>query len=297
MLADGSARYVDTAKMELLGLGFPRMKQRGIAMTLLKATSLLSACAVLTVAAVSAGSAQQPASPPAASPAPAAAAKAPAAPPAPAATPAVTVAAKPAKPLPPLRIKGMSFFVTSIGKGDGANIGGLDGADAHCAALAKAAGSTGTAWKAYLSTTAPGGDAGVNARDRVGKGPWRNARGTVIARSVEDLHGPGNKMTKDTVLSEKGDVISGRGDAVNMHDILTGADPSGMYSTAGGDTTCGNWTKNGEGSAIVGHHDRAGLKVNRHSISWNSSHGSRGCGQENLKSSGGAGLFYCFLAK
>jgi len=191
----------------------------------------------------------------------------------------------------------MSFFVTSVGKGDGANLGGLEGADAHCVALAKAAGATKTSWKAYLSTSAPGGDAGVNARDRIGKGPWQNAKGTVVAKSVDELHSDAVNVTKDTALTEKGEVVSGRGDAVNMHDILTGSDPQGQYSTAGGDTNCGNWTKNGEGSAIVGHHDRAGLKETRHMKSWNSSHGSRGCGQDALKGTGGAGLFYCFAAE
>jgi hypothetical protein len=190
----------------------------------------------------------------------------------------------------------MSFFVTSAGKGDGANLGGLEGADAHCAALAKAAGSTATAWKAYLSTVAPGGDAGVNARERVGKGPWKNVKGVVVAASVDDLHSDKNNLTKATALSEKGETVLGRGDAVNMHDVLTGSDPRGQYSTAGGDTTCGNWTKNAEGSAIVGHHDRAGLKPTRHMMSWNSSHGSAGCGQDALKKTGGAGLYYCFLA-
>ncbi len=190
----------------------------------------------------------------------------------------------------------MSFFVTSAGKGEGANLGGLEGADAHCAALAKAAGATGTNWKAYLSTTAPGGEAGVNARDRIGKGPWTNAKGVVIAKSVEDLHSETNNLKKDTNLTEKGEIVSGRGDPVNMHDILTGSDPDGRYSTAGGDTTCGNWTKNGDGSAIVGHHDRIGLKDTRHMKAWNSSHGSAGCGQDALKKTGGAGMFYCFLA-
>jgi hypothetical protein len=191
---------------------------------------------------------------------------------------------------------GMTFFVTSVGKGDGANLGGLDGADAHCQALAKAAGATKTNWRAYLSTTAPGGEAGINARDRIGKGPWQNAKGVVIATSVDDLHSASNKLTKQSALSEKGEIISGRGDGVNMHDILTGSDPEGMYSTAGGDTTCGNWTKNGDGSAIVGHHDRIGLKDSRHMKSWNSAHGSRNCSQDGLKSTGGAGLLYCFAA-
>jgi len=191
----------------------------------------------------------------------------------------------------------MTFFVTSAGKGSGADLGGLEGADAHCAALAKAAGSKHTAWHAYLSTTLPGGEAGVNARDRIGKGPWHNAKGVMVAKSVSDLHSSRNKVNKQTALTEKGEAVSGRGDPVNTHDILTGSDPQGMYSTAGGDTTCGNWTKSGEGSAIVGHHDLQGLKETRHMKSWNSAHGSRGCSQENLKSSGGAGLFYCFAAK
>ena len=191
----------------------------------------------------------------------------------------------------------MTFFVTSVGKGDGANLGGLEGADAHCNALAKAAGSKRSNWKAYLSTTqASGGPAGVDARSRIGKGPWRNAKGVVVAKNVADLHSPKVNINKKTALDEKGQPIKGRGDTPNEHDILTGSDPAGMYSTAGGDTTCGNWTKNGEGSAIVGHHDRVGLADNRHSRSWNSSHGSRGCSQDNLKSSGGAGLFYCFAA-
>ena len=190
----------------------------------------------------------------------------------------------------------MSFFITSTGKGNGADLGGLAGADAHCQALAKAAGSTITTWRAYLSTTEPGGTAGENARDRIGKGPWQNAKGTVVAKSIEELHSASANITKQTALSEKGETVSGRGDPVNVHDILTGSDPQGMYSTAGGDTTCGNWTKSGEGSAIVGHHDRAGLKDTRHMNSWNSSHGSRGCSQDNLKASGGAGLIYCFAA-
>jgi hypothetical protein len=190
----------------------------------------------------------------------------------------------------------MSFFVTSVGKGNGADLGGLEGADAHCRALAKAAGSPHTNWRAYLSTTAPGGEAGVNARDRIGKGPWRNAKGVVVAKSVEELHSDANNVTKQTALTERGDAISGRGDAVNTHDMLTGSDPAGNYSTAGGDTTCGNWTKSGDGSAIVGHHDRVGLMDTRHMKSWNSSHGTVGCSQEALAKTGGAGLFYCFVA-
>lgn len=192
--------------------------------------------------------------------------------------------------------EGMSFFVTSVGKGNGADLGGLEGADAHCAALAKAAGSQRTNWRAYLSTTAPGGEAGVNARDRIGKGPWQNAKGVVVAKSLDELHADGNNVTKETALTEKGEAVSGRGDAVNTHDILTGSDPAGNYSTSGGDTTCGNWTKSGDGSAIVGHHDRVGLKETRHMKSWNSSHGTVGCSQEALTKTGGSGLFYCFAA-
>ncbi|MFN0194784.1 MAG: lectin [Aestuariivirga sp.] len=191
----------------------------------------------------------------------------------------------------------MGFFVTSAGPGKGANLGGLDGADAHCAALAKAAGATKTVWRAYLSTTAPQGGAGVNARDRIGNGPWQNAKGVVVANNVDELHSDKSNVNKDTALTEKGEVVKGRGDDVNMHDVLTGSDPQGMYSTAGGDTNCKNWTSDGEGSAIVGHHDRIGLKDTRHMKSWNSSHGTRGCDMEALKGTGGAGLFYCFAAE
>ena len=191
----------------------------------------------------------------------------------------------------------MTFFVTSVGKGSGADLGGLEGADAHCNALTAAAGSKRTTWKAYLSTTAPGGEAGVNARDRIGKGPWKNAKGVVVAKNVADLHSAKANITKQTALTEKGEMVKGRGDTPNEHDILTGSDPQGLFSTAGGDTTCKNWTSSGEGSAIVGHHDRIGLKDTRHMKSWNSSHGTRGCSQENLVSTGGAGLFYCFAAK
>ncbi|OGT14417.1 MAG: hypothetical protein A3F73_06060 [Gallionellales bacterium RIFCSPLOWO2_12_FULL_59_22] len=191
----------------------------------------------------------------------------------------------------------MTFFVTSVGKGYGADLGGLKGADAHCAALAQAAGSKRTYWRAYLSTTMPDGDEGYNARDRIGKGPWHNAKGVRIANDIKDLHSPENNVNKETALTERGDIVTGRGDPVNMHDILTGSDPQGMFSTAGGDTTCYNWTSSTDGSAIVGHHDRIGLKDTRHMKSWNSSHGSRGCSQAALQSSGGAGLFYCFAAK
>lgn len=198
-----------------------------------------------------------------------------------------------------------SFFLTSKGLGKGADLGGLEGADKHCADLAKAAGLVRTNWKAYLSTTpTKKGDQdipGVNARDRIGKGPWYNTKGVLVARNVNDLHSDNVKINQGTGLTEKGELNPGRVEqnaktAPNQHDILTGSDPMGMYSTAGGDTTCGNWTKSGEGSAIVGHHDRIGLNEQRHMKSWNSAHGSRGCSQDNLKSSGGAGQFYCFSA-
>jgi hypothetical protein len=191
---------------------------------------------------------------------------------------------------------GMTFFITSVGKGKGADLGGIAGADAHCAALAKAAGSKFTNWKAYLSTTLPKGEAGENARERIGKGPWHNAKGVMVAKDINDLHSDNANINKQTGLTEKGEIVGGSGDKPNQHDILTGSDPQGMFSTAGGDTTCGNWTSSDQGSAIVGHHDRSGLgKKSRHMTSWNSSHGSRGCSQDNLVSSGGAGLLYCFV--
>lgn len=190
----------------------------------------------------------------------------------------------------------MSFFVTSTNPGKGADFGGLAGADAYCQKLASAAGAGGKNWRAYLSATAAGGMGSVNARDRIGRGPWQNAKGQVVATSVDDLHSANNKLTKQTALTEKGEVISGRGDPVNLHDILTGSTPDGRASTAANDTTCGNWTKSGEGSALVGHHDRIGLNEEPPAKSWNSSHGTRGCGLEALKTTGGGGLLYCFAA-
>ena len=188
----------------------------------------------------------------------------------------------------------MGFFISSAGK-NGGDLGGLAGADAHCQALAKAAGSTSTNWAAYLSTTEGQGNEGVNARSRIGNGPWKNSKGVVIATSVENLHSAQNNLTKQTAITEKGEGLPGSGDQGNVHDILTGSDPQGMFSTAGGDTTCGNWTKSGDGSAIVGHHDRIGLgKTTRHMSSWNSAHGTRGCSPDQLKASGGGGLIYCF---
>ena len=187
----------------------------------------------------------------------------------------------------------MTFFVTSTNPGKGADLGGLTGADQHCQKLASSAGGGSRTWHAYLSTTAAGGGAAVNARDRIGKGPWQNAKGVVIASNVDELHGE-NKLSKQTAISEKGELIAGRGDPVNMHDILTGSTPDGKASTAAGDTTCGNWTKSGEGAALVGHHDRTGLDDSAPAKSWNSSHPSRGCSLEALKGTGSAGFLYCF---
>jgi hypothetical protein len=191
----------------------------------------------------------------------------------------------------------MTFFVTSAGSGKGADLGGLEGADRHCQELAQAVGAGGHAWRAYLSTQASDGQPAVNARDRIGRGPWRNAKGVVVAGSVTELHGT-NNLTKETALTEKGDTVKGRGDSPNMHDILTGSQPDGTAFAGTEDRTCGNWTKGGaEGAAMVGHHDRQGLRDDEPSRSWNSSHSSRGgCSQEALRGTGGAGLFYCFAA-
>jgi hypothetical protein len=185
--------------------------------------------------------------------------------------------------------KDMTFFITSAGPGKGADLGGLKGADAHCQALAKAAGAGKRQWRAYLSTGK------VNARDRIGKGPWKNAKGEQIARNVDDLH-KNSKINKQTGLDEKGQPVNGRGDSPNRHDILTGSTPDGR-AIADKDMTCRNLTKSGEGAAMVGHHDRIGLRDDDASKSWNSSHPSRGCSQDALRSSGGDGLFYCFAAK
>lgn len=186
----------------------------------------------------------------------------------------------------------MGFFVTSKGLGDGANLGGLDGADAHCAALAEAAGATGRTWRAYLSTQIDG-KRGISARDRIGQGPWYNANGEMIAVDLDQLHIMPN-LYKRTAVDENGNRIKGRGDNPNEHDILTGskADGTAYFPWEEGDKTCSNWTSNGEGSATVGHHDRHGGG----NVSWNAAHNSRGCSQDNLKATGGAGLFYCFAA-
>lgn len=187
----------------------------------------------------------------------------------------------------------MTFFVTSANPGKGADFGGLAGADAHCQALASAVGAGKRTWHAYLSTTENGVPA-VAARDRIGSGPWQNVKGVVIANNVAELHG-NNNITKQSALTEKGDVVNGRGDTPNMHDILTGSQPSGIgIAGQGVDTNCGNWTKSGAGAAMVGHSDRMGLDDSVPAKSWNSSHQSRGCSMDALKSTGGAGLLYCF---
>ena len=189
----------------------------------------------------------------------------------------------------------MSFFITSAGSGDGANLGGLAGADARCKQLADAsgvAGASGKTWHAYLSAKASGGQPAVNAKDRIGNGPWYNAKGVMVAQNVADLHSDNNKLGKENSLTEKGLPVNGRGDTPNQHDILTGSLMTGMLASDTTDTTCNNWTSNATGAAYVGHHDRQGGGANP--TSWNSAHLSRGCSQENLVGTGGNGYFYCF---
>lgn len=192
----------------------------------------------------------------------------------------------------------MSFFVTSVGVGNGADLGGLDGADAHCQKLASGAGAGDRTWRAYLSTQGEDfkDDNVVNARDRIGAGPWYNAKGVVVANDVDELHSPGNNLNKETALDENGNIVNGRTEKPNKHDILTGSRVDG---TAFGpsfftDMTCGNWTRSGEGAAMLGHHDRVGPIDHAWAMSWNSAHISRGCSQEALQSTGGDGLMYCF---
>jgi hypothetical protein len=209
-----------------------------------------------------------------------------------AATP-IAAQGNPAAPQQPAQP--MGFFITSTGVGDGANLGGLAGADAHCQKLAQAAGAGPRQWRAYLSAAAAAGQPPVNARDRIGAGPWYNARGALIAWNVADLHGDmqrdRNSINKEFALDEKGQPVKGRGDQPNQHDILTGSDSFGRLPLGNApNTTCNNWTSNSTGSAMVGHHDRSGGG----NSSWNAAHGSRGCGQQDLVASGGAGLFYCF---
>ncbi len=189
----------------------------------------------------------------------------------------------------------IGFFITSVGSGNGADLGGLAGADRHCQALAEVVGAGDREWRAYLSTITADGEPDVHARDRIGSGPWYNAKGMMVATSVADLHSDNNKLSKETSLTERGDVVNGRGDQPNMHDILTGSQLDGTAFTSEGYTNCDNWTSSGAGTARVGHHDRVGGGDNP--TSWNSAHNSRGCSQENLRSSGGAGLFYCFAVQ
>ena len=188
----------------------------------------------------------------------------------------------------------MTFFISSAPIGDGANLGGLAGADAHCQSLAQAAGAGSHTWRAYLSTQ---GANAVNARDRIGTGPWHNAKGVQIAANVADLHGDNerdrNYLHKETAIDEHGNAVNGRGDQPNRHDILTGSDSHGRALPAGEDRTCNNWTSSDTGSAMVGHHDRNGGG----NTSWNMAHPSRGCSQEQLQSSGGNALLYCFVAQ
>jgi hypothetical protein len=185
----------------------------------------------------------------------------------------------------------MTFFVTSSGSGMGGNLGGLNGADKQCTTLAKAAGATAGTWRAYLSTQGAGA---VNAKDRIGKGPWRNAKGVVIAQNVDELHSAKANLTKETLLTEKGQPVNGRGDKPNQHDMLTGSQMNGMAYTDAMDHTCNNWTSSSTGGAQLGHSDRMGLADTDEAKSWNSSHPSKGCSQENLVATGGAGMFYCF---
>ena len=188
----------------------------------------------------------------------------------------------------------MSFFVTSVGKGDGGNLGGLAGADAHCQSLAAAAGRGNATWRAYLSAGAQGANGVVHARDRIGNGPWFNARGALVASNVDDLHEDRNNIRKPTALNEKGEEVNGVGNQPNMHDILTGADSTGRLPAGNvAQTTCNNWTSNSAGNAIVGHHDRLGGP----NASWNAVHSTRSCSQEDLVATGGAGLLYCFAVQ
>ncbi|MBC5765414.1 hypothetical protein [Ramlibacter albus] len=190
----------------------------------------------------------------------------------------------------------MTFFITSRGPGNGGDLGGLAGADAHCQALATAAGAGQRQWRAYLSTQATEGQPAVNARDRIGKGPWANYKGVVIAADVDELHGT-NKISGETAMTEKGGWVPGRGDrGQNNHDIMTGSNEQGRAYGGERDRTCKNWTSSGEGSAQVGHHDRQGTGSDPRSASWNSAHSSRSCSAGGLRETGGAGLFYCFAA-
>ena len=204
-----------------------------------------------------------------------------------------------AQPAPP-QAPNMTFFVVSAGPGKGADLGGLEGADRQCQTLAQAAGAGGKTWRAYLSTQAAGGAQAVNARDRIGKGPWQNFKGEAVAQNVDDLHSANNKLGMQGSLTERGTVVAGVGYTPNYHDVLTGSQPDGRAFAPGEDRTCGNWTSSTQGAAMVGHIDRKGLRDDDASKSWNSSHPSRGpgggCSQSDLRGTGGNGLFYCFAA-
>lgn len=197
---------------------------------------------------------------------------------------------------PPPQFPNMTFFITSVGGPQGANFGGLEGADRHCQALAEKAGAGAKTWRAYLSTQAVGGATAVNAKDRIGKGPWVNARGVQIAANVEDLHSANNKIAAETNVAENGRLIPSRLYTVNQHDVLTGTQANGTAFPPDKDMTCGNWTKSGEGNAMVGHADRMGLRDDEPSKSWNASHPSLACDAASLVRTGGAGLLYCFAA-
>ena len=209
-------------------------------------------------------------------------------------------AQQPAPPQLP-QAPNMTFFVTSVGLGKGADLGGLEGADRHCQQLAERHGAGGKTWRAYLSTQAAGSNQAVNARDRIGKGPWQNFKGETVAESVDDLHSDNNKLGMATTLTERGQIIPGVGYAPNRHDVLTGSTVEGRAFPAGEDRTCGNWTSSTQGAAMVGHIDRKGLRDDAASRSWNSSHPSRGsdggCSQNDLRGTGGDGLIYCFAAQ
>ena len=201
---------------------------------------------------------------------------------------------------PPPQSPSMTFFLTGAGPGKGGDLGGIEGADRHCQELAQRAGAGNKTWRAYLSTQAADGKPAINARDRIGHGPWQNFKGEIVAQNVDDLHSDNNKLGSQTSLTERGSMIPGVGYAPNRHDVLTGSQPDGRALPAGEDRTCSNWTSSTQGSAMVGHVDRKGLRDDAASRSWNSSHPSRGpdggCSQADLRSTGGDGLFYCFAA-
>ena len=217
----------------------------------------------------------------------------------------VTLAAAAAAPgsqaqQPPPQSPNMTFFVAGAGSGKGADLGGVEGADRICQQLAQAAGAGGKTWRAYLSTQEAGGAPAVNARDRIGRGPWQNFKGEVVAQNVDDLHSDNNKLGMQNSLTERGNMVAGVGYTPNYHDVLTGSQPDGKAFPAGEDRTCRNWTSSTQGAAMLGHIDRKGLRDDVASKSWNSSHPSRGpeggCSQNDLRGTGGAGLFYCFAA-